>query len=128
VNLGEIRQLIRMAPVEPDRVRRRLSHCHSVEDLRAAARRVLPRSVFDYVDGAADEEVSLAANRSAFRQYRFLPRVLHDVGTVSLATRVLGAELSAPLGLAPTGYTRPAPAHHAAVRRPHAGRTARERG
>jgi L-lactate dehydrogenase (cytochrome) len=105
VKLDEIRQLIRLAPVEPDRIRRRLSHCHSIDDLRAAARRALPRSVFDYVDGAADEEVSLAANRVAFRRYQFVPRVLRDVGTVSLATRVLGAELSTPLGLAPTGYT-----------------------
>ena len=71
MNLDEIRQIIRMAPIEPDRVRRRLSHCHSIDDLRAAARRVLPRSVFGYVDGAADEEVSLAANRAAFRRYRF---------------------------------------------------------
>ena len=61
--------------------------------------------MFDYVDGAADEEVSLAANRAAFRRYRFTPRMLRDVGTVSLATRVLGADLSAPIGLAPTGYT-----------------------
>ncbi len=105
MNLEEIRQIVRMAPIEPDPVRRRLSHCHSIDDLRAAARRVLPRSVFDYVDGAADEEVSLAANRAAFRRYRFTPRMLRDVGTVSLATRVLGADFGSPIGLAPTGYT-----------------------
>jgi L-lactate dehydrogenase (cytochrome) len=105
MKLEEIRQLVRMAPVDPDPVRRRLSHCHSIDDLRAVARRGLPRSVFDYIDGAADEEVSLAANRAAFRRYRFVPRMLRDVGTVSLATRVLDAELSVPIGLAPTGYT-----------------------
>ena len=105
MKLDEIRQLIRMAPVEPDRVRRQLARCQSIDDLRLAARRGLPRSVFDYIDGAADEEVSLAANRAAFRRYRFVPRMLHDVGTISLATQVLGADLRAPIGLAPTGYT-----------------------
>jgi L-lactate dehydrogenase (cytochrome) len=105
MNLDEIRQIIRMAPIERDRIRRRLSHCHSIDDLRAAARRALPRSVFGYVDGGADEEVSLAANRAAFRRYRFTPRMLREVGTVSLATQVLGTDLSAPIGLAPTGYT-----------------------
>jgi len=101
----DLRQLIRLSPVERDRVRRRLARCHDIADLRAVARQVLPRSVFGYVDGGADEEVSLAANRAAFRRYQFVPRALQDVGAASLATRVLGTDLSAPIGLAPTGYT-----------------------
>jgi L-lactate dehydrogenase (cytochrome) len=116
--MRDVRQLIRVSPVEPDRVRRRLSRCHDIGDLRSAARRVLPRSVFDYVDGGADEELSLAANTDAFRAYRLAPRALRDVSTVSLATCVLGTSLGAPIGLAPTGYTRiVSPAGEVAVAR-----------
>ena len=59
---SEIRQLIRMKPVELDATRRRLSACHDIDDLRAMGRRLIPRPVFDYVDGGADEELSMAAN------------------------------------------------------------------
>ncbi|HEY1917719.1 MAG TPA: alpha-hydroxy acid oxidase [Streptosporangiaceae bacterium] len=113
---SEIRALLRPARPELDPRylfgrnstlrQRRLNRCHSIGELRAAARRVLPRSVFDYVDGAADEEVSLAANTRAYRSYAFLPRALQDVSAPSLATRVLGSDLAAPFGLAPTGYSR----------------------
>ena len=106
MKLSEVRALVRPAAPEFDPVARRLARCHNVAGLRAAARRALPRAVFDYVDGAADEEVSLAANRQAFREFAFLPRALHDVSVASLATRVLGSELAAPFGLAPTGYSR----------------------
>ena len=58
---SEIRQLIQMKPVELDATRRRLSACHDIADLRAAGRRLTPRPVFDYVDGGADEELSLRA-------------------------------------------------------------------
>ncbi|HEY2521345.1 MAG TPA: alpha-hydroxy-acid oxidizing protein, partial [Streptosporangiaceae bacterium] len=73
MNLREIRQLIQLEPVELDTVTRRLSHCHDVGDLRRSARRLIPRPVFDYVDGAADEEISVAANADAFRRWRFRP-------------------------------------------------------
>jgi L-lactate dehydrogenase (cytochrome) len=106
VKLSEVRALVRPAAPEFDPVRRRLARCHDVAGLRAAARRVLPRAVFDYVDGAADEEVSLAANRRAFREHAFLPRAMRDVAAPSLRTRVLGSDLAAPFGLAPTGYSR----------------------
>jgi L-lactate dehydrogenase (cytochrome) len=106
VKLAEVRALVRPARPEFGPVRRRLARCHDVSGLRAAARRVLPRAVFDYVDGAADEELSLTANRQSFREFAFLPRAVQDVSAVSLATRVLGSDLAAPFGLAPTGYSR----------------------
>ena len=73
---SEIRQLIQMKPVELDATRRRLSACHDIADLRAAGRRLTPRPVFDYVDGGADEELSIGANTRAFRRWRFQPRAL----------------------------------------------------
>jgi L-lactate dehydrogenase (cytochrome) len=103
---SEIRQLIQMKPVELDATRRRLSGCHDIADLRAAGRRLTPRPVFDYVDGGADEELSMAANVRAFRRWRFQPRALAEITAVDTATRVLDRDLPVPLVLAPTGYTR----------------------
>jgi L-lactate dehydrogenase (cytochrome) len=106
MRVSEIRELIRVKPVERDATRRRLSACHDIADLRATGRRLIPRPVFDYVDGGADEEVSLRANTRAFRQYRFQPRTLVDVSEADTSTAFLGSVTPLPLVLAPTGYTR----------------------
>jgi len=103
---SEIRELIRVKPLELDATRRRLSACHDLADLRAVGRRLIPRPVFDYVDGGADEEVSLRANTRAFRQFRFQPRTLVDVSEPDTSTAFLGSVAPLPLALAPTGYTR----------------------
>jgi L-lactate dehydrogenase (cytochrome) len=103
---SEIRRLIQLKPVELDAARRRLSACHDIYELRRSARRVIPRPVFDYVDGAADEELSMAANVRAFRRWRFQPRALTGITAVDTATRLLDRDLTLPLVLAPTGYTR----------------------
>ena len=103
---SEIRRLIQLKPIQADPVRRRLSACHDVSDMRRAARRLIPRPVFDYVDGGADEELSMAANVRAFRTWRFQPRALAEITRVDTSTRLLGRELPLPLVLAPTGYTR----------------------
>ncbi|MFY9929640.1 MAG: alpha-hydroxy acid oxidase [Streptosporangiaceae bacterium] len=103
---SEIRRLIQMKPVELNGTRRRLSACHDIFELRAAARRLIPRPVFDYVDGAADEEVSMRANLRAFRRYRFQPRAIAEVTSVDTSARLLDRDLPLPLVLAPTGYTR----------------------
>ncbi|HYK81508.1 MAG TPA: alpha-hydroxy acid oxidase [Gemmatimonadales bacterium] len=78
----------------------------SIEDLRRAAQRRLPKVVFDYVDGGADGEVTLRANCRAFEAVTFRPR--HAVGApeADLRTTVLGAELALPILLAPVGYSR----------------------
>ncbi len=62
--------------------------------------------MFDYVDGAADEEIAVAANVAAFRSWRFLPRVLAGVASADTSAPVLGATLPVPLLLGPAGYTR----------------------
>lgn len=87
-------------------------------DLRAIAKRRLPRGVFDYIDGGAEDELTLESNIGAYRRVRFRPRVLRDVGEVDITTRLLGKPLSMPLVLAPTGFTRIAdPAGELAVAR-----------
>jgi L-lactate dehydrogenase (cytochrome) len=74
LDLREIRDLIRLEPLRTDPVARRLARCVSIDDLRKVARRQLPRAVFDYVDGAADEEITVADNRAGFQSWRFVPR------------------------------------------------------
>ena len=106
MDIREIRELIRMKPVEPDIIKRRLARCHDVGDLRRSAKLLIPRPVFDYVDGAADEELSMAGNAGAFRRRRFRPNHLVDVAGVDTSTRLFGRELSMPLAMAPTGYSR----------------------
>jgi L-lactate dehydrogenase (cytochrome) len=101
-----MRRLVQLRPVTLDATERRLAACYDVADLRRVARRRIPRPVFDYVDGAADEELAVAANASAFRAWRFLPRVLASVETVDLSCSVLGSALPAPFLLGPAGYTR----------------------
>ena len=84
----------------------RSSQIVNIEDLRRLAQRRLPRAVFDYVDGGAEGELTLAANCRAFREVVFRPRAAVKVGECSLKTRVLGHELSIPFILAPVGYSR----------------------
>ena len=68
-----------------------LSNCHSIADLRRVAKRRLPRAVFDYMDGAAEDEVTLYHNQADFGRYELVPRFLVDVKNVDLSTTVLGS-------------------------------------
>src|SRR5579872_2733660 len=78
----------------------------NIEDLRRIARRRLPRAVFDYLDGGAEGEITLAENCRAFRDVTFRPRGAVAVHDCSLKTTVLGHEISLPMMLAPVGYSR----------------------
>ncbi|HET7440449.1 MAG TPA: alpha-hydroxy acid oxidase [Terriglobales bacterium] len=78
----------------------------SIEDLRTLARRRLPKVVFEYLDGGAEGEVTLAENCRAFQEITFRPRMAVSVPSTELRTRVLGLELSFPALLAPVGYSR----------------------
>lgn len=98
--------------------KRRLAKSATIEDLRRIARRRLPRGVFDYIDGGAEDELTMAANSAAYRRLTFSPRVLRDVSEVDISSTLLGRALSYPLVLAPTGFTRIAdPAGELAVAR-----------
>lgn len=103
---AEIRPLVRFNRPERDSRRRRLSRTFTIEDLRVLARRRVPRAVFDYVDGAAEQEISLDRAADAFARVEFHPRVLRDVSRVETRADVLGGTSSLPLVLAPTGFTR----------------------
>jgi L-lactate dehydrogenase (cytochrome) len=74
--------------------------------MRRVAERRLPRGVFDYIDGAAEDERTMARNVEAFAHYQFEPRVLRDVSSLDTSTTLFGRSMSMPLIVAPTGYTR----------------------
>src|SRR5687767_11121378 len=78
----------------------------NVEDLRRIAKRRLPPVVFDYIDGGAEDEVTLRANSQAFADVTFRPRQCVAVSKVSLETTVLGQPLALPFLLAPVGFCR----------------------
>lgn len=78
----------------------------NIEDLRRAAKHRLPKSVFDYLDGGADAEITLAENCRVFRDVTFRPRSAVAISNCNLRTRVLGHDLSFPAMLAPVGYSR----------------------
>lgn len=100
------RSVVRFRKFETDPVARRLRTALTVEDMRRIAKRRLPRGVFDYIDGGAEDERALANNSAAFGLIEFCPNVLRDVSEIDVSTTLLGKPVSMPLVLAPTGYTR----------------------
>lgn len=103
----EIQPLVGDIRPRLDRTQALLDRCASVADVRALAKRRVPRAVFDYTDGAAgQDEASLRRARYAFSRVEFLPRVLQDVRAVDTSTTILGERAELPLILAPTGFTR----------------------
>lgn len=80
-----------------------LQNAHSIEDLRLLARRRLPRGVFDFFDGGAEDETTLRANRQGFERIRLKPHLLVDVHAPDLSTTIAGGPAAAPIVIAPTG-------------------------
>jgi (S)-mandelate dehydrogenase len=75
----------------------------NVAEYRERAKRYLPRSVFDYVDGGAEDESCLRRNRECFSRVQLIPKIFKDVSRRDLSTRVFGSEIAAPILIAPTG-------------------------
>jgi L-lactate dehydrogenase (cytochrome) len=82
---------------------RRLRRILDLDNFQRTARRHLPRAIYGYVANGSEDEVSLAANRAAFLDYRLIPRVLVGVGERSQRTTLLGRQYAAPFGIAPMG-------------------------
>lgn len=85
---------------------KRLDAALTIWDLREIARRRVPRGPFEYTDGAAEAEISLARARQAFEDIEFNPGILRDVSTLDTSSTVLGQRVTLPFGIAPTGFTR----------------------
>ncbi len=80
-----------------------VARAQSIADLRLLARKRLPRAVFDFFDGGAEDEQTLAENRAAFVRTKLVPRVLNDVSSVDLSTTILGVKSALPVCVGPTG-------------------------
>ena len=84
----------------------RLRDCHNFHDFRRLAKRRLPGPIFDYIDGAADDEVTLRRNTASFEKCDLLPSVLRGVETVDMSVTVMGQKLSMPVYCSPTALQR----------------------
>ncbi len=80
-----------------------LDNCYNVFDLRDAAKRRLPKAVFEFVDRSTEDELALRNNRAAFEKIKLLHRSLVDVSVRSTRTTLFGKEISLPMAIAPTG-------------------------
>jgi L-lactate dehydrogenase (cytochrome) len=103
---SELRDVVQFRRPRAGRTARRLERALTIRDLRAAAQRTTPRAVFDYVDGAAEEEITAARNLAAYRRVTFHPDALRSVADPDMSVEVLGTRIAMPLVFAPTGYTR----------------------
>ncbi len=104
--LDALRSVLHFRRFERDPARRRLARCADVSDLRRVAKRRLPHGVFDYIDGGAEAEHTLADNVDAFGRVAFRPRVLRGISGIDTTATVLGERLPVPIVLSPTGFTR----------------------
>ncbi|UWR30959.1 alpha-hydroxy-acid oxidizing protein [Sulfitobacter sp. W002] len=84
----------------------RLTDCHNVQDFRSLAQRRLPSPIFNYIDGGADDEVTMRRNTKAFESVDLVPNVLRGVTDVDLSTEIMGQKLDLPVYLSPTALQR----------------------
>lgn len=84
----------------------RLTDCHNIDDFRRLAKQRLPWPVFDYIDGAADDELTKARNTAAFADCDLVPDVLAGVGSIDTSCTILGQKSALPLMLSPTALQR----------------------
>ncbi|WP_237209290.1 alpha-hydroxy acid oxidase [Rothia nasimurium] len=101
-----LKDLLKFQAPAIDRRKARLEAAKDIWDLRAIAQRRTPKGPFDYVDGAAEKELSLQRAREAYDNLAFNPQVLKNVRDVDLSTQLAGAPSAFPLAIAPTGFTR----------------------
>ena len=85
---------------------RSLSNCNNIEDIRRIAKSRLPKSIFHYIDGGAEDEVTLIRNTTAFHDYELQPRVLRKIDKIDTSINLFGKNLKVPFFLAPTGMSR----------------------
>ena len=102
----DLAPLMRFKKPELNARKRRLDAALTIWDLRTIAMRRTPTAPFDYTEGAAEAEISLARARQAFEDIQFNPGILRDVSKVDTSSTVLGGPVALPFGIAPTGFTR----------------------
>ncbi len=104
--LGEIFELMQFKKPELNFKKARLESALTISDLRKVAKRRTPKAAFDYTDGAAEGELSIARAREAFEDIEFHPDILRPAENVDMSVEILGGPSALPFGIAPTGFTR----------------------
>ena len=84
----------------------RLKDCHSFKDFRELARRRLPSPIFNYIDGAADDESTYGRNTQSFEECDLVPNVLRGVEEIDMSVEILGQKLELPIYCSPTALQR----------------------
>lgn len=102
----ELLELMQFKKPELNGTKRRLDAAYTIADLRTIAKRRTPKAAFDYTDGAAEGETSIARARQAFEDVEFHPDVLRPAADVDTSVEILGGPSALPFGIAPTGFTR----------------------
>ncbi|MGW4332181.1 alpha-hydroxy acid oxidase [Rhodococcus koreensis] len=101
-----VKPFLRFDRPNRNRVQAALERACTISDLRSIARKRVPKMVFDYVDGAAEQEIGIERARGTFQDVEFQPSILRDVSVTSTSTTVGGNVSELPFGIAPTGFTR----------------------
>jgi len=83
-----------------------LKNCHNFHDLRKLAKKNLPSPIFHYIDGGADDEITLKRNTDSFDNCDLIPNVLANVGKPDLSTTIFGKKINLPVFLSPTAMQR----------------------
>jgi len=105
-NPVELMKLMKFKTPTLNAKKRRLDGALTIHDLQAIAKRRTPKAAYDYTEGAAEGELSLARARQAFEDIEFHPSILRDVSKLDTTTSILGGTSAMPFGIAPTGFTR----------------------
>ncbi len=103
---SSLRSVAQFARPTLSRRKRRFQRAANIADLRLIAKDRLPSGIFDYIDGGAEDEKTLARNTEVFDRYLFVPRVLRDMSSIDTSTTLFGQRLEIPLIFSPTGFTR----------------------
>lgn len=84
----------------------KIEYCTSIKDLKKLAKKKVPFVMYDYIEGGAEDEITLDWNSRAFQEYEFVPRVLKDVTEIDLSSTMQGVKLDLPVMAAPTGMSK----------------------
>ncbi len=85
---------------------RTAAQCHNIDELRSLAARKVPKLLFDFIDGGAEDEVTLRRSSTGFEQYQLVPHNFVDVSEIDISTVVMGRKIAAPLIVSPTGLPK----------------------
>ena len=83
-----------------------INDCYNFEDFRKLAKKKLPSPIFNYIDGGADDEITLKRNSEAFEDCDLVPNILNNVGEPDLSTTIFGKKIDMPIFLSPTAMQR----------------------